>query len=150
MINKIIDGISKAINKEFGDDYEIYTEEIEQGLKEPCFSIVCVNPTNNLFRHNRYFRKNKFCIHYFPSSKEKRLECQQILEKLYLILEYIEIKEIFERKTITSKTMGTEMNGEYDDGVLHFFINYDMYVDKVEEKTTPMDSYDYTTDVKEG
>ena len=78
------------------------------------------------------------------------MECQQILEKLYLILEYIEIKEIFEGKTITSKTMGTEMNGEYDDGVLHFFINYDMYVDKVEEKTTPMDSYDYTTDVKEG
>ena len=32
MINKIVDGISKAINEEFGDDYEIYTEEIELGL----------------------------------------------------------------------------------------------------------------------
>lgn len=39
MINKVIDGISKAINEEFGDEYNIYTEEIEQGLKEPCFSM---------------------------------------------------------------------------------------------------------------
>lgn len=150
MINKIIDGISKAINEEFGDDYEIYTEEIEQGLKEPCFSIVCINPTNNLFRQNKYFRQNKFCIHYFPFSKEKRLECQQVLEKLYLILEYIDIEEVFEGVKTTNKTMGTEMNGEYSDGVLNFFVNYDMYVNKLEEKTTSMNSYDYNTDVKEG
>lgn len=150
MINKIIDGISKAINEEFGDDYEIYTEEIEQGLKEPCFSIVCINPTNNLFRQNKYFRQNKFCIHYFPSSKEKRLECQQVLEKLYLILEYIDIEEVFESVKTINKTMGTEMNGEYSDGVLNFFVNYDMYVNKLEEKTTSMNSFDYNTDVKEG
>lgn len=150
MINKVIDGISKAINEEFGDDYEIYTEEIEQGLKEPCFSIVCINPTNNLFRQNKYFRQNLFCIHYFPSSKEKRLECQQILEKLYLILEYIDIEEVFEGVKTINKTMGTEMNGEYSDGVLNFFVNYDMYVNKLEEKTTSMNSFDYNTDVKEG
>lgn len=150
MINKIIDGISKAINEEFGDDYEIYTEEIEQGLKEPCFSIVCINPTNNLFRQNKYFRQNKFCIHYFPSSKEKRLECQQVLEKLYLILEYIDIEEVFEGVKTINKTMGTEMNGECSDGVLNFFVNYDMYVNKLEEKTTSMNSFDYNTDVKEG
>ena len=49
MINKIIDGISVAINAEFGDDYEIYTESVEQGLNEPCFSILCLNPTNEQF-----------------------------------------------------------------------------------------------------
>ena len=49
MINKIIDGISEAIFTEFGDGYDIYTESIEQGLIEPCFSILCLNPTNDLF-----------------------------------------------------------------------------------------------------
>lgn len=39
MINKIIDGISISLNAEFGDDYKIYTESIEQGLKEPCFRL---------------------------------------------------------------------------------------------------------------
>lgn len=37
MINSIIEGISTSLNAEFGDDYTIYTENVEQGLKEPCF-----------------------------------------------------------------------------------------------------------------
>ena len=39
MINSIIEAISIALNAEFGDDYTTYTEEQEQGLKEPCFFI---------------------------------------------------------------------------------------------------------------
>ena len=31
MVNRIIDGISIRINEVFGDDYEIYSEDIEQG-----------------------------------------------------------------------------------------------------------------------
>ena len=71
------------------------------------------------------------------------------MEKLYLILEYIEIEEVYDDVKTKSKTMGTKMNAEIDDGVLHFFVNYDMYVNKLEEKT-PMDSYDYNTDVRKG
>jgi hypothetical protein len=148
MINKIIDGISKAINEEFGNGYEIYTEEVEQGLQEPCFSIVCVEPSNNLFRQNRYFRQNKFCIHYFPSTNNARNECQAVMERLYDCLEWIEIVDVVDKVKYPSKTMGTNMNAEYSDGVLNFFVNFDMYVKKVEEKT-PMDSYDYGADVKE-
>lgn len=150
MINKIIDGISKAIYEEFGDGYEIYTDGVEQGLTEPCFSIVSIKPTNNLFRPNKYFRQYPLCIHYFPSSKEHRTECQGVMERLYLALEYIEIEEIIDKQPIESKVMGTNMNAEIDDGVLHFFVNYDMYVNKIEDAETPMDSYDYNTDVKKG
>lgn len=39
MVNGIIGGIAAAISNEFGDDYTIYTEEIEQGFNEPCFFI---------------------------------------------------------------------------------------------------------------
>ena len=42
MINSIIEGISASLNAEFGDDYTIYTENVEQGLKEPCFFISCI------------------------------------------------------------------------------------------------------------
>ena len=150
MINKVIDGISKAINEEFGDEYNIYTEEIEQGLKEPCFSIASIKPTNNLFRQNKYYREHPICIHYFPSSKEKKHECQEVTERLYLALEYIEIEEIFDKKVIKSKVRGTKMNTEYNDGVLHFFVNYDFYVNKIEDAETPMDSCDYNTDVRKG
>lgn len=149
MINKIIDGISKAINKEFGDDYDIYTEEVEQGLQEPCFSITCIKPTNDLFRQNKYYRQHEFCIHYFPSSKDKRNECQSVLERMYSALEYIEITESLDENEVKSLTMGTNMNSEYSDGVLHFFVNYNMFVNKFEENT-PMNSYDYNTDIMKG
>jgi hypothetical protein len=59
MINSIIEAISVSLNGEFGDDYEIHMEEIKQGLKEPCFFIACLNPTNNLFMGKRYERTNQ-------------------------------------------------------------------------------------------
>lgn len=143
MINKITDSISKTINCEFGDEYEIYTETVKQGLKEPCFSITCINPTNNLFRQDRYFRKNQFCIHYFPSTQNKKEECQEVVERLYDCLQYIEIDK-------ETKTMGTDMHSEYLDGVLSFFVNYDMYVDKKKKEEIPkIENFNYNTNVKE-
>lgn len=122
MINEIIDGISVAISLEFGDPYEIYTESIEQGLIEPCFSILCLNPTINQVLGKRYFRTNQFCIHYFPSSDEKRSECQTVIERLIGALEIITVNGDLCR--------GTDMHFEIDDGVLSFFVNYDMHVYK--------------------
>lgn len=126
MINQIIDAISISINAEFGDEYEIYTESIEQGLEEPCFSIFCLNPTNRLFMGKRYFRTNQFCIQYFPSTNDPKAECNSVLENLYSILELIEVDEDLVR--------GTNMKGEIVDGVLNFFINYNMFMYKTEEK----------------
>ena len=137
MINKIIDGISISLNAEFGDDYKIYTESIEQGLKEPCFSIVCVNPTNELFRGKKYFRKNLFCIQYFPKGEDKRSECMDVLERMFDCLEVIKVGEDLQR--------GTSMH--VVDQVLNFFVNYDMFVYKV-ESTDAMETMDLTSNVK--
>lgn len=140
MINKIIDGISVAINSEFGDPYEIYTESIEQGLVEPCFSILCLNPTINQKLGKRYFRRNQFCIHYFPSSDEKRSECQAVIERLMNALEIITVDGDLCR--------GTDMHGEVVDNVLSFFVNYDMYVYKEEAAAPVMESVEHITTMK--
>lgn len=126
MINKIIDGISIALNAEFGDAYKIYTENVEQGLKEPCFSIVCVSPNNRQFMGKKYFRQNKFCVHFFPSSDEKVAECMDVLDRLYDCLEIIKVDG--------EETLGTKMTGEMDSGVLSFLVNYDMFMVKVDEQ----------------
>lgn len=139
MINKIIDGISISLNAEFGDNYKIYTESIEQGLKEPCFSIICVNPTNELFRGKKYFRKNLFCIQYFPKGEDKRSECMDVLERMFDCLEVIKIGEDLQR--------GTLMHGEVVDEVLNFFVNYDMFVYKV-ESTDAMETMDLKSNVE--
>nr|WP_308742101.1 hypothetical protein [uncultured Anaerocolumna sp.] len=140
MIQKVIDGISIAVNTEFGDTYDIYTESIEQGLQEPCFSVFCLNPTNELFLNKRYFRTNQFCIQYFPLSEEKNTECNDVIERLHDCLELIKVNG--------DLTRGTRMKSELIDGVLNFFVNYDMFVYKVEEKTQMGELQLNETDVK--
>ncbi|WP_334303291.1 phage tail terminator family protein, partial [Clostridioides difficile] len=39
MLNNIIDGISVKLDKSFGEKYTIYSEDVEQGINEPCFFI---------------------------------------------------------------------------------------------------------------
>lgn len=120
MINSIIEGISRAINAEFGDDHAIYAEKVEQGLKEPCFFISCIAPTKRLFVGRRYFRTNTFCIQFFPRDPDyEKEECNAAAERLFSCLEYITIDGDLMR--------GTGMKSETVDGVLNFFVNYDCF-----------------------
>ena len=70
MLNKIITGISQALDAEFNseenEEYTIYTEDVEQGLEEPCFFIFSLKPSSKQLVGNRYDRKYPFDIHYFP------------------------------------------------------------------------------------
>lgn len=125
MINAITESISISLNAEFGDEYTTYTESVEQGLNEPCFFVFCINPTNRLFLGKRYFRENQFCIQYFPADADReREECNAVAERLFSCLEYITVTGDLER--------GTKMKYEVVDGVLNFFVNYDLFVYKVE------------------
>ena len=140
MINKIIDGISIAIHSEFGDHYEIYTESVEQGFEEPCFSIRCLNPTINPKLGKRYFRTNQFCIHYFPESAEERSECNAVAERLICALGYITIDGDLCR--------GSGVHYEVVDNVLSFFVNYDLYVYKEVATEPAMESFVQGTSMK--
>lgn len=122
MINDIIDAISLALSKEFPES-EIYTENIEQGLTEPCFLITLIKPENNHFINNKYKQTHLFSVQYFP--KDGRSEINGVLERLYFTLEQV--------TDLTGKTFrGSKMKAEPVDKVLHFFIHYDFIVHKVE------------------
>lgn len=142
MINSIMEAISIALNTEFGDGYETYIEEINQGLTEPSFFVQCLNPTNELFWGQKYFRRNQFCIQYFPQSEHDRnRECYGVLERLNTCLEYI---------TVDGLMRGTQMNGKMVDGVLNFFVNYDCFVYRRKEDTHEIGEMISHTAVKEG
>ncbi len=140
-VNKIIDGICEALNDEFGSTYEIYTEDVQQNLSKPCFSVVLVKPSIKQFFGKRYYRTNLFCIHYFPqSSDEAKEECFDVQERLMDCLEYIEVDG--------DAVRGTQMNGEMSDGVLAFMVNFDMFVIKETEDEDAMETLTQSTTVK--
>ena len=131
MVNSIIEAISIALNREFGDGYRIYADDVEQGLTEPCFFVACVNCADRLYFGKRYFRENRFCIRYYPADRSRgKEECSRVAGRLFNCLEWLTVEG--------DLTMGTKLKSETADGVLSFFVNYDMFVYRMEEEQPTM------------
>ena len=135
-VNLIIEAIATALNGEFGEEYTVYAEEVKQGLSEPCFFVSCINPSDrqlmgNANRHflaARYYRENRFCIQYFSLDENNgRRESYDKAERLFGCLEEINADGDIIR--------GTDMNFEYTDGILSFFVSYNFFVYKTREPT---------------
>lgn len=135
-VNLIIEAIAAALNGEFGEEYAVYAEDVKQGLSEPCFFISCINPSDrqlmgNANRHflaARYYRENRFCIQYFSLDENNgRRESYDKAERLFGCLEEISADGDIIR--------GTDMNFEYTDGILSFFVSYNFFVYKTREPT---------------
>ena len=139
-IQNLIDAIAEALFQEFGSDYEIYTEKVEQGLTEPCFLIRCLNPTMNVFLGRCYKRTNQFSIQYIPSTQEPIAECISVMERLFGCLENV----ILHGKPLH----GRELNGEITDGILTFTVNYDGFVLKDGEQIPEMEDLEILTEAK--
>ena len=141
MVNDLIDAISIKLNQVFGDGKRIYSETVKQGLQEPCFFIAVLNPLQTQMIGNRYFRQHPFDIHYFPAVQDNTNELQEMASNLFDALEYI---------TLTNGDLvrGSEMHYEVVDGVLHFFVDYNMFVNKVEVPADNMETLTVNNDVK--
>lgn len=139
MINSIIDSIAIALHAEFGNAYRIYTENVEQGLKEPCFFIQCIHSSSEQTLDRRYHRRHQLCITYFPETKdEERKEIQKVIDRLYLCLEYV---------AMDGWIRGIGMHTEIVDDVLSFFVNYDYFVHRIEEMN-PMQGVSHNTNIR--
>lgn len=128
MVNELLNGISIKLNQVFGDGYEIYGDiDVVQGLKEPCFFIAILNPSQTKLIGQRYFREHPFDVQFFPTKSGDNVELQEVASELFLALEYITLLN-------GDLVHGTSMNYENVDGVLHFKVNYNMFLRKVEPK----------------
>lgn len=132
MIQKIIDGIIAAIRTEYGKPYRIYTESVIQGLKEPCFSVMCLNPSGEREVGNRFKRFYPFMISYFPSTDEPVEECNDVCDTLLFLLSDIETDDG------GVHVLGAP-SGQIVDGVLHFGIQYQAFANKYKAPETGMD-----------
>lgn len=124
-------GITKVIFDTFGEKYDVYTESIEQGFKEPCFFVSIINHRQNLYKNNIYTSENQFVVQYFPKDVKTNDECHKTSEKLYEILELIYVDG--------NLTRAKDMSDEIVDGVLNFGLSYDFFVKKEETKDEEME-----------
>lgn len=135
MINDIIDGISIKLNEIFGD-VEIYSENVKQGLVEPCFFIQHVTTTETPYLGNRKKRVVTFDVHYFGTSKEDMLSKS---DEMMDGLEYITLIN-------GDSIRGLNMSSQIVDDVLHFSIDYQMML-KTIKTLEPMNKLTLTQEL---
>lgn len=128
MIPNLIDGICGALYKEFG--YEIYTEPVEQSLREPCFRVRCLSAGQNRRLGRCYENKTQFSIQYFGGNS---LETQ---ERLFDVLETINVQN--------QPRHGSGLSGVVVDEVLTVTVSYDGFILKDEAEIPNMDNLDMT------
>ena len=140
MLNEIVNGIGLKLSKSF-NGIDIHKEELEQGFEEPCFFIDLLNPSEKQIIGNRYLRSYLFDIAYFPKKKSSE-EIFEVLDKLYSVLEYIELDD-------STLVRGIDRNSREEDKVLHFFVTYEMFIYKLDEEKPKMKKLDVNNGLKE-
>ncbi len=142
-IDDVRKGISKKINT-FRDKTTtvLYSEEIPQNFKEPCFFIKEIRVNQNRELGNRYKRGHFYDIHYFPNptNNKKNAEMREMAEALYDQMEYIDVGG--------GLTMAQDMNHEIAGDVLHFFVRYPIHLYKETEPIPKMENLEYEGSVK--
>ncbi len=142
MTNSTIAAISIALNREFGERYKNYVEEVKQGFEKPCFFISCIFLAQRLLLGERYLQENGFCIRYFPGDGGRaEEECNMVAGRLFCCLEWIKVGD--------SLVRGTGMRAETVDGILNFFVDYDRIARKVVD-LDPMEELSEDVSVKKG
>lgn len=124
MVEKIIKAISKTLNQVFGDDFEIYfSKDVQQGLKEPCFIIALMGSSQIKRVGQRYYQANSFAVRYFPRIKGGNTEMMGVATQLYDALEFVQLLD-------GDLVQGTAMNYSIQEGVLHFLVDYNVFLKK--------------------
>lgn len=116
LIKEIINGISQKIYSFYEGLYDIYVEDVEQGLEVPCFMINLISSNIRMILKPRYMFESVFDVIYFGGGYK---DCMDRGSELYDILEYI---------TINDKDLirGTKMNMDIIKNILHFRVRYNL------------------------
>lgn len=142
VINPIIAGISIKINELFGDGYKIYDNNVNQGMEKPCFFINFLDGEESRqigLEIRSYLDILHFDITGFAENDD-RATLNDMIDKLY-DLEYIKLEN-------GVLIRADKMKPKIEDDVLHFFIDYKVFVNKKDDESIKMDNYDYNEEVK--
>lgn len=142
MTNEIIGGIAGALYESFGEGYEIYQNNVQQGLKEPCFFIGLLKPSVRPLLGRRRIRTVPFDICYFPKTAGDNREMQEAAEQMLDSLTFIRLGE-------GGLLHGSKMSWEIVDDMLHFFVTYSLTENELPQQT-PMESLKALVNKKDG
>ena len=142
MTAEIIKAVCRAIYEEFGEEYQIYTEAVPQGLKTPCFFVSCIARFTDRTLCDRYLCTFPIAVQYIPEdSGNAKTECGEIADRLFFTLDRISVSG--------SPVNGVELHCETVEGLLNFFVTYNMAAQRNREAVPKMEKVEITDNIKQ-
>ena len=126
MTKEIAEGIAAGIQQVF-PELDIYTKGVTQKLGPPCFFIKLIQTERTARVGSRAYREHSFDVHFFPEDREdndKMMDMADCLEEILLLVK------------LQDGTMahGKSLKSEIIDGVLHVYVDYNLFTVRKEEK----------------
>ena len=140
MINDVVQAIAIALHKEFGDAYQIYADDIAQGLTGPCFFIAQLSVTLVPYIGKRRNNACLFDIHYFSKTRTNS-ELNAVAVRLFDCLRLIASPQ-------SHQYLGSDIHTEKEDGVLHCFVTYHFTTRDEIVKDNTMTDMDITSELE--
>ncbi|MGN1317996.1 MAG: DUF6838 family protein, partial [Lachnospirales bacterium] len=108
--------VADKLKSEFPEN-EIYVESVKQGFKIPCFSILPLEVSDTLFRHNRYKYRGVIEVRYYCEDREDMVGvCEKLFNKL---------NEIYDDNI--GRLFGSNMKSEFGEDFYKFVVEYEFY-----------------------
>lgn len=126
-MSKLKEGIAEILQESF-EGFAVYTDQ--QDFVEPFFYIQQVEGSREQIIGNRYYENRRMDIEIHSGTMDE----DDVISGLYEILEYVHEEE--------SLIRGTKMQDIVKDGVLHFFVNYNRIIFKVQDADPMMEEMD--------
>lgn len=124
MVNLILNSVTKQLGTTFGGSYRYYVEDVEQGLKKPCFTVDLLVPLQRSKSPVLYDRTMPIVVHYFSDSdKDIKNDCYRMSERIVECLEYLPFDKTLLR--------GEDISWQMVDDVLQVFVTYKFTTKKV-------------------
>jgi hypothetical protein len=126
MVESILNAVTKQLGTTFGEGYRYYVEDVEQGLKKPCFRVDLLIPLQRSKSPVLYDRTMPIVVHYFSDSENNiKNDCYSMGERIVECLEHLP----FEGGLIR----GRDISWQLVDDVLQVFVTYKFTTKKVTE-----------------
>lgn len=144
VIDEVVLGIAAKIKEIYKgkEKYPIYTDRTEQGEERPCFFIKTLidERKRETGLQDDYYRDllNIVVIGYTLDGNTEILH--SMIENLY-DLEYIKLSD-------GSLIRAMKLHPKIEDDVLHFFIDYNLFIKKDDDATIKMNDYNLSGEVK--
>lgn len=131
MVNEIISTMAKQLGERF-TECKVFTDEVPQGFKQPCFQLECVEIKNSLFLGKRYKSENTFQVRYYGNNG--REDCNNVVMGLFKLFSTLNMED--------GPIMGTNMTMEKNEDCVCFTVSYNCFFIYEEEKQY-MDKYEF-------